>query len=293
MIRVAILMTCHNRRDTTLRCIREVLESTASAPLRLSVVLVDDASSDGTPEEVARSFPSVVIEHGDGSLFWNRGMHRAQQAAVQSDPDFLLWLNDDTIVVPRALSTLLATYEKLKAMHGCEVVVVGATADGESGQLTYGGLVAASRLRKFNFRKLPIASEPRECGAMNGNIVLVPRAIYQSVGSLDPVFEHAMGDIDYALRVREAGFRVFVAPGIQGYCSANKVTGTHLDSKLSMRERWLKFKGRKGLPFASWRHFVRQHAGWGWPVYFAWPYINFALRLIREAAVGHITQSHA
>ena len=41
------------------------------------IIFVDDGSTDGTAEAVARSFPETTILTGDGSLFWNRGMHVA------------------------------------------------------------------------------------------------------------------------------------------------------------------------------------------------------------------------
>ena len=289
MTRIAVLLTCHNRCEKTQAALRALFANHLPEDTSLYVVLVDDGSTDGTAAAISREFSQVEILHGDGQLFWNRGMHRAQQIAVRSSPDFLLWLNDDTILVPDALRHLVNAYEKLRVEHGCEVMVGGATVDGSSGVLTYGGLAPISRMRKFSFRKVPIANEPRKCEAMNGNIVLVPRSIYECVGPLDPAFEHALGDIDYALRVNAAGFAVFVAQGFQGYCSANMTEGTYLDTALPARNRWGKFKGRKGLPVASWRHFVRRHSGGLWPLYFMWPYVNFALRLSRDEVLSRVT----
>lgn len=283
VIHVCVLVACHNRKAKTLACLHALSVAADSVRAKVDVVLMDDGSTDGTSEAVASLFPSVEIERGDGSLFWNRGMYRAQQVAVASRPDFLLWLNDDTIVVPSVLGDLLSVYERERHVRGADIVVVGATVDPTTGALTYGGLKPVSRLRRFSFVKLPISSEPQECVAMNGNIVLVPRAIYEQVGGLDAVFEHALGDIDYALRVRAASFSVLVAPGFHGSCSANAAQGTHLDPSLPVRVRWQKFVSRKGLPPASWRHFVKRHAGWAWPVYFIYPYVNFALRIAKDS----------
>lgn len=288
---VIALLTCHNRKEQTVQCMRALFAGRTSGDSKVSAVLVDDGSTDGTGDAVNTSFPFVVIDRGDGSLFWNRGMHQAHQIAVQADPDFLLWLNDDTVLASDAMATLLSTYQELKAAHGCDVLVVGTTIERRSSELTYGGLVATSRLRRFSFRKLPIASEPQECEAMNGNIVLVSRAIYQRLGPVDPVFEHALGDIDYAIRARKAGFRTFVAPGFQGFCSANVASASYLDPNLPPGQRWTQFRGRKGLPVASWRHFVRNHGGWAWPAYFAWPYLRFALRLTRDFVFRRTTRA--
>ncbi|WP_198032507.1 glycosyltransferase family 2 protein [Aerolutibacter daejeonensis] len=278
------LLACHNRKKKTVECLAAFYAQGADLDVALSAVLVDDGSSDGTADAVRAEFPDVAVERGDGNLFWCRGMHRAQEVAVKSRPDFLLWLNDDTTVAPGALRNLLAVHDRAKE-RGQDVVVVGTTIDPTTSALSYGGLKPVSRLRRYSFVKLPISSESQECVAMNGNIVLVPRAIYERV-DLDPVFEHALGDIDYALRVRAAGFSVAVAPGFSGSCSANVAAGTSMDPSLPMWARWQKFIGRKGLPPSSWRHFVKRHAGWAWPLYFTYPYVNFVLRIAKDCVLG-------
>ncbi len=63
---IAVLLTCHNRRAETLRCLEALLAQDAGASLR--VFLVDDGSTDGTGEAVRVSFPQVNVVQGDGSL---------------------------------------------------------------------------------------------------------------------------------------------------------------------------------------------------------------------------------
>jgi len=48
-------------------------------------------------------------------------------------------------------------------------------------------------------------------GLINGNIVLIPKQVYEKVGMKDPVFQHAIGDSDYGYRVIEAGLKNYVA----------------------------------------------------------------------------------
>ena len=64
----------------------------------LNVYLVDDGSTDGTSEAVKKNFPQVNIIKGDGTLFWNGGMRVAFSKAMESEHDYYLWLNDDTIL---------------------------------------------------------------------------------------------------------------------------------------------------------------------------------------------------
>lgn len=265
---------------TTLSCLQALFLNRKSNSVRLDAVLVDDGSSDGTVDAVKGNFPLVKIEYGDGSLFWNRGMHRAQEVAMRALPDFVLWLNDDTMLSEDALDRLLSAYEQLSRKVGHAVIVVGATVDRITKNLTYAGMERVSAIRPLQFRKVWHPEETRECQAMNGNIVLIPRQIVERLNNLDPVYEHAMGDIDYALRARAAGFRIFVAGGVMGYCSNNPVAGTEADRDLPFRARWKKLMGPKGLPPRSWLHFTSRHGSVVWPLFFAWPYVRFLIKEI-------------
>lgn len=268
------LMTCHNRREKTVQSIGHFFSCDLPKGVVRKLVLVDDGSTDGTAEAVRATFPEAVVERGDGSLFWNRGMMRAWERARTMAPDYVLWLNDDTMLCPHALATLFSTDAQIRQQTGQPGIVVGSTADCKTGQLTYGGHIAPKRWKPFTYQRVWHESEPVECHAMNGNVVLIPMQIVMSVGNLDPVFEHAMGDTDYALRARGMGHRLFVAPGIVGHCSNNPASNTYLDASLPLPVRWKKMMARKGLPPRSWWHFTRRHAGLAWPVYFAWPYFK-------------------
>jgi GT2 family glycosyltransferase len=279
-MRIAVLMTCFNRRETTLACLQALLEADLPRSIVLSVLLVDDASTDGTATAVRGRFPRVEIVCGDGTLFWNRGMHLAQELAMRAAPDFVLWLNDDTVIRKDALTRMFATFLQLSLNVKVPAIVVGATADPATGKITYAGMTPVSRLRPFRYRRVWHPDEVRECHAMNGNLVLIPRIIVERLENLDAVFEHAMGDIDYALRARRAGFRIFVAPGVMGFCSHNTVMRTGADPRLSLAIRWKRFTSRKGLPLRSWLHFTRRHGAAAWPLFFLWPYVRFLVRAI-------------
>jgi GT2 family glycosyltransferase len=276
MTRVTAVLTSFNRREQTLQCLARLQAAAQQAGCHVDVVLVDDASRDGTAAAVRQAHPQAQVIDGPGNLYWNRGMHLGMQHALQQPVDHLLWLNDDTLLHPHALAHLLAEQAALQARHGRPVLLVGSTADAE-GRITYGGAVAASGLRRFSFRRVSHASEPQPCQAVNGNCVLLPWALVQAVGNLDPRFEHAMGDTDYALRTHRAGFPVYVASGVVGVCGHNSLTNTYLDTRLSLPQRWRRMMDRKGLPWRSWLHFTRRHGGALWPLYFAWPYLRVVL----------------
>ena len=269
---VCALLTCFNRRDKTLECLRALAASQGLEDVALHAVLVDDGSRDGTAQAVRAEFPWAHVLASDGSLFWCRGMHLAFATALRRGFDHYLWLNDDTLLRPGALAGLLACEAQLRQRSAAPLIVVGSTVDPVSGAPTYGGERQASRFRPFPVERIAPAGEPRRCDLLTGNIVLIPAAAARRVGNLDPRYEHAMGDTDYALRARRLGVELWVAPQVQGTCSHNPVTGTYMDPALPPAIRWKQMLHRKGLPWRSWLTFTRRHMGVMWPLYFVWPY---------------------
>jgi GT2 family glycosyltransferase len=282
-ISVCVLMTCFNRCATTLECLRALGASTDLEHVALHAVLVDDGSSDGTAQAVRAEFPWVDVVVSHGSLFWCRGMHLAFETALRKGFDHYVWLNDDTTLRPEALAGLLTCEALLKQRTDAPVIVVGNTVDPVTGAHTYGGERQPSRLASFRVERIAPGSVPQRCDTMTGNIVLIPAHAVARVGNLDPVFEHAMGDTDYALRARRLGVELWVAPHVHGSCAHNPVAGTYLDESLPTAERWKRMLHRKGLPWKSWLTFTRRHMGVMWPLYFAWPYAKLWVASGRSA----------
>jgi len=273
-MKIAVLLTCHNRKVHTLACLNMLFSNHLSDGYVLKVFLVDDGSTDGTSEGVRDCYPLVTVIEGDGSLYWNGGMCIAFSAAMKAGFDYYLWLNDDTLLYPTAIQSLVRTYTALKAQHGKSIIVVGATEDEKGGRLTYGGVVRTSRWKRTAFTLVKPADVPVECETMNGNCVLIPDAIAQAVGGMEPEFAHAMGDLDYGLRARDAGFSIWVMPGYAGICVNNSATDTFNDPSLSVTLRLRKMLQPKGLPLTSWRIFTQRHAGLFWPIFWLMPYVK-------------------
>jgi len=66
---IAVLMTCHNRKATTLKCLGGLTEHALPSGYRLAIYLVDDGSTDGTADAIASEYPDVHLIRADGSLF--------------------------------------------------------------------------------------------------------------------------------------------------------------------------------------------------------------------------------
>lgn len=281
-MRLAALLTCFNRRDQTLACLHALHACRRPGGCELAVYLVDDGSLDGTGDAVRAAFPQVTVISGDGSLYWSGGMHRAFAAALRHDHDAYLWLNDDTLLYPQALEKLLDCGTDLApGQDGRHDIIVGATCDAHSGQLTYGGLTSRSWWQPHHYVHLAVADRPQACSTLNGNCVLIPRAVARALGNIDPAFVHGIGDWDYGFRARRAGFGIWMAPGFVGTCSQNPRIVLPPAEAASIRLQWRRTCAPKRVPPRAWYTFVRRHYGLFWPLYFIRPYVSAVLRALR------------
>ena len=278
--RIAVAMTCHNRREKTLACLAALRRQRGHDAVLVPYV-VDDGSTDGTAEAVAGRHPEAIVIHGDGGLFWAPGMARALEEAAKGDYDFYLWMNDDTILDDDAVATLLRTGGELAARGEPPSIVVGATRDPDTGALTYGGRHRPSRLRRNHFVLVEAMDEPRPVETMNGNVVLVPDEVVQRIGHIDGGpggFSHSYADEDYGLRARANGCGVWTAPGTVATCPRNPAA-VYGRAPLLQELRGLTAKTWPGMQPRDWALLMRRWAGPLWPVYFASPYLRRGLRI--------------
>lgn len=267
---LAVLMTCFNRRETTLKGLAALHVAVAQTHLQVEIFLVDDASTDGTAALVREAYPTVQVLRG-GDLYWARGMHLAFKTALSQGYDYYLWLNDDTLINAQALSQMVACENRVRSQYPASIIV-GSTAD-EQGQLSYGGETQVKRWCPiYKLHRVIPGTDVQPIDTMNGNIVLINAAAAQLVGNIDPAFEHAMGDIDYGFRAKRLGVGLWLAPGILGLCSGNSTEGTYQDKSLALAQRLRLIMDRKSLPWRSWLLLTRRHGSLIWPALFVWPY---------------------
>lgn len=281
-MRIAAVMACHNRRATTLACLRSLhdqLHDELGGGPPVDVYLLDDGSTDGTSEAVSHEFPAVTLLRGDGSCYWNGGMRLAFAAAQRGDYDHYLWLNDDVRLDPDALRRLLAARRELPEDVRDSAVLTGATRDPDTGRITYGGVARPYRWRPMRFELVEPVAVPRQVETMHGNIVLIPRDVVRVVDNLDPGFRHAMGDFDLGLRARRRGCTVWLAPGSFGTCERDHGPPPR---DANLRDHWRHMGGVKGLPPREWARFVRRWGGPLWPVYWLAPYVRRTVRALRS-----------
>ena len=221
-VRVAVVTPVHNRREITLRCLRS-LGAIDRTGMEVHIVVLDDGSTDGTAEAIAREFPDVELLRGDGNLWYTAGTNRAIEAGLKWNPDYVLAINDDSVFEPVFLQRLVACAgENPRSVvgpllllwdHPERVFQVDARWD-----TWYGGWRQRHDLTTGN-----VPAEPFEVEIIVGNCVLYPREAIKEVGIMDEVNFPQYGDVEYTPRMRRAGWRLLIDPRAHAFCQPTTV----------------------------------------------------------------------
>jgi GT2 family glycosyltransferase len=179
------------------------LQAQQGAP-PFEIVLVDNASTDGSAERAARDFPGVRLVRNERNLGFAAGNNRGARAARGQ---CLAFLNNDT--VPRAdwLARLAAALERpaAPALVASRIVflddpeVVDSAGDGylrAGGAFKRGHRQSASRF-----------GEPGEVFGACGAAFLIRKPVFDALGGFDPRFFMVYEDVDLSYRARLAGHR--------------------------------------------------------------------------------------
>lgn len=271
---IAVVMTCHNRAALTARCIESILKCTVPQNVSLRLYLTDDGSTDGTSDIARKLFPEAVVSRGDGSLYWCGGMRLSMQKALADGADFVLWLNDDVVLNPTAISDAYDTYKS----SGPRSIAIGSTSESPGGAITYGGLRSRTRaIIDPRIEEEYSVVDPRSeqtCDTMAGQFVLIPRLVAQEVGPIEPGFTHWLGDVDYGYRARKKGIRLKLISRISGTCAPNPRQASWKEPEQSLSKQFKKLNSIKGLASGERMLYYRRHGGCTWWLAWAAPYFG-------------------
>jgi len=277
---IAALLTCHNRKEKTLKCLEALLHQKQSQGYALTVQLVDDGSTDGTGEAIRQAYPEVNVLTGDGNLFWVGGMRLAFTNAEKKDPDFYLWLNDDVVLDEDALDRLLSIAGSLDASAPNGFILATSMRDPQSGEWTYGGW-RRGVWHPLKFKRLKPGRDRVSCDTMNGNCVLVSRKAARIVGNLSSEFKHHMADFDYGLQAAKKRVPVWLMPGYQGTCPRDHEGRPSQAACANLKKQWVLLSGPRGMVAedgtilsnpGEWKVFAKRHGGLFWFVFWILPY---------------------
>jgi len=216
---ISVIIVTWNCRDLIGDCLDSIDRETHRPH---EVIVVDNASADGTPELVRERYPEViVIESGRNRGFaagCNLGLERAAG-------DYLLLLNPDTVVRRRAIDVLAAHLDRVpaagiaggKAVNGhgavCENVVSFPRFFHSLVFITFlGRWWARNKLTGVVPRTLSSWTVPQVVPCVNGSFMMARRKAYEQVGGLDERFFMYFEESDWCRRFGRAGWTVWYVP---------------------------------------------------------------------------------
>lgn len=269
---ITVILTCFNRREKTLTCIRNL--ANGNPDYHFKFIIVDDNSSDGTVDAILQLNLDTEIVHGDGNLYWSGGM-RQGIGKFLSDPgnyEYMLLVNDDVEFYPNIINSMVE-----RSKNNNNAIIVGATCD-ENGEFSYGAQkLIIPRKRNLYVRVLP-THDIEDCDTFNCNCVLVKTDIALKLGNFDPVYRHSLADLDYGLTAHEMGLRILSTEEYIGVCNKNLIKGTWADVSLGRIKRIKLKESVKGSPIQEWFHFINKHFGFLTGIEFTVrPYIRILL----------------
>lgn len=218
---LAIVIVSFNARADLERCLASLAAAPPSSPFE--IILVDNASTDGSPEAVRARWPAVRVLAQARNLGFAAACNVGLRATAA---ELVLLLNGDTIVPPGALDRLVA---RLRASP--DAAVAGprlVDADGVP-ELSFGRMIApltelrqkvlAARLARRAPRAVSrvrrLTSTERYPDWVSGACLLVRRADANAAGLLDERFFLYTEDVDFCAAIRRLGRRVLFTPAAE------------------------------------------------------------------------------
>jgi GT2 family glycosyltransferase len=217
---LSVTICSWNTRDDLRDCLRSLREAAGEA--RFEVIVVDNASADGSPEMVEAEFPEVVLLRQTANLGFTGGQNLA--IARRRGRDAFL-LNSDAMVTPGAIASLFSY-----ARANPDIGAIGPKVLNPDGSLQYSCRRFPNPLAAL-FRNTPLGRwfpnnrftrdylmqdwdhmTPREVDWVSGAALYATKEFIARVGLLDEGFFMFCEDVDWCKRCHEAGMKVVYLP---------------------------------------------------------------------------------
>ena len=263
---VSVIVVAYNSRSSIPDCLSSLGRRRGEVPYE--IVVVDNASQDGTAEVVEQAFPDARLCRLPENVGFGRAVNRA---ARLTSAEYLLLLNPDAEPVGRVVDELVR-FARANPGHGLyagRTLRPDGTDDGYSvwGLPTMWSMVcfatglsaALPRASWANPEGLPRRDRARAgtVPAVSGALLLIERTAFERLGGFDPRYFLYSEDIDLSHRAAAAGLRPMLCPDAHAVHQVGA-------SSSPVGQRVMLLRGKAT--------YLRQH----WPAWRAW----FGLRLL-------------
>jgi len=185
------------------------------------VVCVDNGSSDGSPDEIASRFPQVDLIRTGVNLGFAGGNNVGIRRALARGVDWVLLLNNDATAEPGLVAALESAAAERPDAGVLACAILGA--DGQTVQ--YAGASFRPKLGYSGRLETTARNSVHDVGRADGAAFAVSRAAIDRVGLLDESLFLYVEDVDWSLRIRDAGFAIVLVPGARVRHAGSSASG--------------------------------------------------------------------
>ncbi|MCH7575393.1 MAG: glycosyltransferase family 2 protein [Candidatus Marinimicrobia bacterium] len=240
-----------NGRNDTLACLKSLLLSRYDG---LRIVVVDNASTDGSADAVRAAFPDIPLIENSENLRWAGGNNVGIRYAMEQGADYILLLNNDIEVDAEMIARLAQAASELpeagilapKIYYAAQPDVIWYAGGGVS---LWRGLFWHDGIREKDVGQFEKA---RDVDYITGCAMLIRRAVLEQIGELDERFYLYGEDVDYSLRAKASGYRLRLVPGATMRHKVSASLGPTSLRKFLIRTRSNLRLYRKYAPVWSW-----------------------------------------
>lgn len=210
--KVALVILNYNGKTLTERCLQSVMESRYA---RKEIIVVDNASTDGSAEQLAEMFPAAVVLRNGQNLGVTGGRNRGFREAVRRGNDYVLSLDNDTRIDGRLIDELVAAAESDPAIGIVGPKTYSDDGSGKiqcaGGSITYTQNVCAQR--GFGEVDRGQYDVMQQVDYFPGFGFMARREVFETLNFLDERFYgYGHEDTDFCLRAARSGYRVVYVP---------------------------------------------------------------------------------
>ncbi len=207
---VLIYVLNWNQPDLTLDCVNSLLDQ--KGDIESKITIIDNGSADDSIEIFQKELPeTIAIISNQKNLGFQGGMNTGISDALQKDAEFILLLNNDTVADPYMLDNLVNRFPEDAGLVSPLMLYY----DHPDRAWSIGGKInlVFLEITKPYQEFLPIPEKILERDFLPSCAWLIKRTVFETVGYLDErFFPIYYDDLDFCLRVRRAGFRIYLIP---------------------------------------------------------------------------------